>query len=195
MAPTLSILIVDENPARAAIIEDGLREAGCARIAVVAEMHGLMRQIEAFAPDVVVVDLENPDRDRLECFFQISRSTQRPVAMFVDRADARSIDAAIEAGVSAYVVDGLKKERIKPIIDMAVSRFNAFSRLSRELQEARDELADRKVIDRAKGILMQMRQIDEASAYKLLRQTAMNENRRIADVARSLITARSLLED
>ncbi|KQT85312.1 ANTAR domain-containing protein [Aurantimonas sp. Leaf443] len=193
MSATLSILVVDENRARAAIIEDGLREAGHVSVEVVTSVEGLVRRIEVLNPDVVVVDLENPNRDQLEHVFQASRSVQRPIAMFVDRSDAGSLEAAIEAGVSAYVVDGLKKERVKAILDMAILRFNAFRRLTAELEEARSELADRKTIERAKGILMATRQITEDAAYALLRQTAMNEKRKIADIARSLVTAAQLL--
>jgi CheY-like chemotaxis protein len=116
----LAILIVDENRARASIIEEGLLEAGHHRVHVVKEMTGLVREIEAFKPDVIVVDLENPNRDRLEQFFQVTRTVQRPIAMFVDRSDAASMESAIAAGVSAYIVDGLKKERVKPILDMAI---------------------------------------------------------------------------
>ncbi|MEC5322863.1 ANTAR domain-containing response regulator [Aurantimonas sp. A3-2-R12] len=195
MSAALSILVVDENRARAAIIEDGLREAGHSRVEVVTETAGLVRRIETLNPDVIVLDLENPNRDQLEHFFQVSRSVQRPIAMFVDRSDTASIAAAVDAGVSAYIVDGLKKERVKPILDMAISRFNAFNRLTRELQDARTELADRKIIDRAKGILMKAKNLDEESAYRLLRKTAMNENRRLADVARGLVSAHSLLGD
>ena len=133
----LSILIIDENRARAAIIEDGLREAGHTRVAVIHSANEAGRRITEIAPDVVVIDLENPDRDRLEHFLSLSKALQKPVAMFVDRADTAEIEAAVEAGVSAYIVDGLKKERVKPILDMAISRFNAFARLTRELSEAR----------------------------------------------------------
>ena len=114
---------------------------------------------------------------------------KRPIAMFVDRSDQAEIEAAVEAGVSAYVVDGLKRER-----DMAISRFNAFSRMTRELEEARSELENRKLIDRAKGILMSTRGLGEADAYALLRKTAMNEKRKIADVAQAVITAAELLK-
>ncbi|KQQ79053.1 ANTAR domain-containing protein [Aureimonas sp. Leaf324] len=191
--PALAVLIVDENRARAAIIEEGLREGGHARVHIVADAQGLVREIEAFRPDVIVVDLENPNRDRLEAFFQVSRSVRRPIAMFVDRSDAASMEAAIAAGVSAYVVDGLKKERVKPILDTAVLRFEAYSRLERELQDARSELADRKVVERAKGLLMRMRGLSEEEAYRLMRQTAMNEKKKLVDIARSLVTAASLL--
>ena len=103
------------------------------------------------------------------------------------------IEKAVEAGVSAYVVDGLKKERVKPILDMAISRFNAFSRLTQELEQARSELEDRKIIEQAKGILMRTRNLSEADAYALLRSTAMNQNRRMVDIAQSLVTAAELL--
>ena len=193
--PSLSILVIDENRARAAIIEAGLREAGHGRVTLVHSMTGIARRIQEAAPDVIVIDLENPNRDMLEDMFQLSRAVQRPVAMFVDRSDSDSIAAAVEAGVSAYVVDGLRRERIKPILDMAVSRFNAFARLSRELQEARDELEGRKVVDRAKRLLMKARNIGEDEAYALLRRTAMNKNRKITEIAQSLVTAADLLGD
>ncbi|MEX1035078.1 MAG: ANTAR domain-containing response regulator [Sneathiella sp.] len=191
----LSVLVVDENKIRAAIIEAGLREAGYERVEVVGETFGLIRNIEQISPDVIVIDLENPNRDLLESMFQLSRSVKRPIAMFVDQSDQASIEAAVEAGVSAYIVDGLTKERVKPILDMAISRFNAFARMSRELQDARDELAGRRMIDAAKTILMNAKNIDEEEAYKLLRKTAMNQNRKIADIAQSLVTAEKLMND
>ena len=190
----LSILVIDENRIRASIIEEGLHEAGHRRVSVVHDINSVARVIERQMPDVVVIDLENPNRDRLEHFFSLSRALRRPIAMFVDRSDAAAIEAAVEAGVSAYVVDGLKKERVKPILDMAVSRFNAFARLTRELEAARGELEDRKIIDQAKAILLRTRGLAEADAYALLRRTAMNQNRKLVDIAQSLITAAGLLE-
>lgn len=192
--PELSILIIDENRIRASIIEDGLREAGHARVAVIHDVNEVARTIQSTMPDVIVIDLENPKRDTLEHFFSLSRAIQRPIAMFVDRSDGAMIEKAVEAGVSAYVVDGLKKERVKPILDMAISRFNAFARLTRELEQARSELEDRKLIEQAKGILMRTRGLSEADAYALLRSTAMNQNRRMVDIAQSLVTAATLLD-
>src|ERR671910_3415067 len=145
MAPTtLAILVIDENRIRASIIEAGLRAAGHERVTIVHDVTGIAARIAEFEPDVIVIDLENPNRDMLENMFQLSRAVKRPIAMFVDRSDQASIEAAVDAGVSAYVVDGLRQERVKPILDMAVSRFNAFARLSRELEEARSELEGRK---------------------------------------------------
>jgi len=192
-ATTLSILIIDENRLRASVIEAGLRDAGYTDLTVVHDVVGIARRIADIEPDVIVISLENPNRDMLENMFQLSRAVQRPIAMFVDRSDQAAIEAAVEAGVSAYVVDGLKRERVKPILDMAISRFNAFSRMARELREARSELENRKLIDRAKGILMSTRGLSEADAYALLRNTAMNQNRKISEIAESLITASGLL--
>lgn len=188
---SLHILVIDDNRIRASIIEEGLSEAG--RVTVLAGATGLMRRIVELDPDVIVIDLESPNRDALEHMFQVSRAAKRPVAMFVDRTDDASIEAAIDAGVSAYVVDGLKKERIKPILDTAIRRFRAFERLRDELDQARSALSERKKIDRAKGILMRTRGLDEAAAYALLRSTAMKQNKRIAEIADSLITAAGLL--
>ena len=189
----LVILVIDENRIRAAIIEAGLREAGHEDVTVVHDVAGIARRIAEIGPDVIFIDLENPNRDMLESMFQLSRAVKRPIAMFVDRADTASIEAAVDAGVSAYVVDGLRKERVKPILQMAISRFNAFSRMARELEEAKSELENRKIVDRAKGILMKSRGLSEDEAYALLRKTAMNQNRKLADVAQSLVTAADLI--
>jgi two-component system, response regulator / RNA-binding antiterminator len=189
----LRIAVVDDSSVRAAILEDGLREAGHRLITRLVPSPTLLKELSQLDPDVIVIDLVNPSRDSLEQMFQISRHVPRPVAMFVDQSDAPMVEAAIEAGVSAYVVDGLKKERVKAILDMSISRFKAFGRLKDELAQARAELEERKVIDRAKGILMQRKGLSEPDAYSLLRKTAMNENRRIADVAQSVVTAADLL--
>lgn len=192
-AAALNILVIDTNRIRASIIEEGLREAGDVRVTVLSDVNGLMRRVVEIDPDVVVIDLESPNRDMLEHMFQVSRAVKRPVAMFVDRTDQTAIEAAIEAGVAAYVVDGLKKERIRPVLDTAITRFKAFERLRRELEQAKGELSERKCIERAKGILMRTRGLTEEQAYALLRKTAMNQSRRIADIAESLVTAAGLL--
>jgi len=186
-------VIVDDSPARAAVIEEGLREAGLTDVLLLTERHGLIARIAEAAPDVILLNLENPSRDMLEDSFALSRAIARPIAMFVDQSDERSIAEAVDAGISAYVVDGLRKERIKPILELAVRRFNAFARLQDELAEARSALAERKAVDRAKAILMKRRGVDEPAAYALLRKQAMDSGRRIAEVAEALVTAESLL--
>jgi response regulator NasT len=189
----LTILVIDENPVRTAILEDGLREAGYLNIVRLNSTHELLRRVFSIDPDVILIDLANPSRDVLEQMFQVSRTVKRPIAMFVDRSDTAMIEASVDAGVSAYIVDGLRKERVKPILDMTVSRFNAFDRLARELEQARSELAERKVIERAKGILMKSRGISEEDAFAMLRKTAMNEKKKLAEIAQSVVTAAQLL--
>lgn len=190
---TLRIAIIDESGLRATILEEGLREAGFDDIEVVLAQGAFVARLERMAPDVVLMNLGNPSRDSLEEMLAVSRALARPIAMFVDQSDDDMIGAAIDAGVSAYVVDGLRKDRVKPILDLAIRRFHAFSKLQAELDEARTELASRKAIDRAKAILMESRGLSEPDAYALLRTTAMNQGRRVVDVAEALITAAGLL--
>ena len=192
--PSPKIVIVDESPIRAAILEEGLREAGYSGVEHIREMHNLLDRIYTLDPDVILIDLENPSRDVLEQMFQVSRAVRRPVAMFVDQSDAASIQASIDAGVSAYIVDGLKKERIKPILDLCVFRFNAFAKLQNELDRAKSALEERKIIDRAKGLLMKMRGLTEEEAYVLMRSTAMREKKKIGDIAQSILTTAELLK-
>ncbi len=191
----MRIAIIDTSSTRAAIISDGLRDAGLTDLVVIDPSGPLAAQVERAAPEVVLINLENPSRDVLEDFFAMSRALDRPIAMFVDQSEPESTMAAVDAGVSAYVVDGLAKQRIKPILDLAVRRFQAFSRLQTELAEAKTALADRQVIDRAKTILMRRRGVDEPNAYALLRSHAMTTNRRIAEVAEAIVTSEQLMGD
>ena len=191
---TLKIVIVDESPIRAAILEDGLREAGFTQVERIAETQNLLARIYAIDPEVILIDLESPSRDMLEQMFQMSRAVKRPVAMFVDQSDSAAIQAAVDDGVSAYIVGRLKKERVINILDLCISRFNAFARLQAELDHAKSALEERKVIDRAKGLLMKAKQLSEEDAYALLRKTAMNENKKIAEIAQSVLTAAELFK-
>ncbi len=191
----MRIAIIDTSSTRAAIISDGLRDAGLTDLVVIDPSGPLAALVERAAPEVVLINLENPSRDVLEDFFAMSRALDRPIAMFVDQSEPESTMAAVDAGVSAYVVDGLAKQRIKPILDLAVRRFQAFSRLQTELAQAKTALADRQVIDRAKAILMRRRGVDEPNAYALLRSHAMTTNRRIAEVAEAIVTSEQLMGD
>jgi two-component system, response regulator / RNA-binding antiterminator len=190
----LRIVIADPNPLRAAILRDGLAEAGYAQIYLLDSFLDLERRLAEIDADIVLIDLENPNRDVLEQMIRVSGAQARPVAMFADKSDAAMINAAIDAGVSAYVVDGLKKERVKTIVDVSISRFNAFARLREELAQAQSQLADRKAIDQAKALVMKARNISEDQAYAMMRKVAMNEGKKIAEIARSIITAAELLK-
>ncbi len=189
----MRIAIVDESATRAAVIREGLAAADDCELFVVTERHGLVAQIKAIAPDIVLIDLGNPSRDVLEEYFAVSRALARPIAMFVDESDAEATAASVEAGVSAYVVDGMAAHRIRPLLDLAVRRFNAFARLEADLAEAKGKLAERETIDQAKRILMDSRKLAEPQAYAELRKAAMDQNRRIADIAEAVVTAHRLL--
>lgn len=193
MDKRLSIIVVERDHDRAIRIVDGLREAGDYHIQVIADESGLARRIAEHRPDIVLIDLANPSRDILEAIAVASGPTERPVAMFVDRSDEQLTRAAIEAGVSAYVVDGLRPERIKPVLDAAIARFHMFQRMRAELAATKAALEERKIIDRAKAILIKARGIDEEAAYALLRKTAMDQGKRVADIAQQLVLAAGLL--
>lgn len=190
----LQIAVVERDRERAHLIVDGLRDAGEFDVSVIGDETGLARKLAALDPDVVLIDLENPSRDVLEGLTLASTPLDRPVAIFVDRSDADLMKDAIEAGVSAYVVAGLQKERIKPVMDAAIARFAMVSRIRKELDATKAALAERKMVDRAKGVLMNARGLSEDEAYALLRRTAMDQGRKISEVASALITASELLK-
>jgi two-component system, response regulator / RNA-binding antiterminator len=190
---SMRIAIVDESSSRASIIEEGLATLVNCELFVLTERQGLLARIGEIEPDIVLIDLGNPSRDVLEEYFAVSRALAKPIAMFVDESDDTAIAASIDAGVSAYVVDGLSAHRIRPLLDLAVQRFNAFARLQSDLAEARGKLADREMIDKAKRILMDTRKIAEPQAYAELRRKAMSTNRRIAEIAQAVLTAHDLM--
>lgn len=189
----MRIAIVDESTARASIIEEGLSALSDCEIFVLKERQGLLARIGEIAPDIVLIDLGNPSRDVLEEYFAVSRALARPIAMFVDEADDDAIGASIDAGVSAYVVDGLHSNRIRSVVDLAVRRFNAFAQLQAELAEAKGKLAERETIDRAKRILMDGMGVSEPQAYAELRGKAMQSGKRIAQIADAVVTAHELM--
>ena len=191
----MRIAVVDESASRASIIEEGLSQMADCEIFLLTERNGLLAELAAIEPDIVLIDLGNPSRDVLEEYFAVSRAISRPIAMFVEQSDDDAITASIDAGVSAYVVDGLAANRIRPLLDLAVKRFHAFARLQRDLAEAKGKLAERETIDRAKRILMDSRRVSEPEAYAELRRKAMSSNRRIAEIAEAVVTAHELLGD
>lgn len=189
----MRIAVIDESASRASVIREGLSQLDGSEVFVVTERQGLVAQIAEIAPDVVLIDLGNPSRDVLEDYFAVSRALSRPIAMFVDRSDEEAIGQSIDAGVSVYVVDGLAASRIRPVLDLAVRRFNAFARLQAELDDAKGKLAERETIDKAKRILMQSKGVSEPEAYAELRRKAMSSSRRIIDIAEAVVTAHELI--
>lgn len=193
MSNPLRIVVVEKDRARADEISGALRAGGWADVTVLADDTSLTRALTETDPDVVLIDLANPRRDSLETLSEASGARQRPVAMFVDQSDPDLSVAAVNAGVSAYVVGGLSGDRVRPILETAIARFRMMSQMHSELEAAKKALAERKTIDRAKGLLIQAKGLTEEEAYQLLRKTAMDQGRRVIDVAQALITASELL--
>ena len=193
MSPDLRILVVEPDQNRVRDIVDALNAAGWSDVRALGNVSALDRTVKDFAPDIVLIDLANPDRDTLEHISYVTQTEKRAVALFVDQTDDNLTQAALNAGVSAYVVDGLQMNRIKPVLETAIARFKIMRQMQSELDAAKQALEDRKTIDRAKGMLMKAKGIDEEAAYALLRKTAMDQGRRVADVAEALVTAAGLL--
>lgn len=188
----LQALIVAEDDARARTLEQGLGDGSviAQRILLTAD---LLPRIVALDPDVILVDLAAPDRDRFEQILDVARTVHRPIVMFVDATDHTAAQAAADAGIAAFVVDGLRRERVKPVLEVAIARYRAFAKLSTELNAARDALEERKLIEQAKSFLMEQKGLAEHEAYALMRRAAMNQGIKLAQIARSLLTAAQLV--
>jgi len=193
LAQVLKVIVVDDESERAEALQSALVQSGHEVIAFVESAIDLHRQVRTLQPDVIIIGTDSPDRDTLEHLCVMSRDEPRPVVMFTHDGDSEKIRAATQAGVSAYVVDGMTARRIGPIIDAAVARFAQFHALKRELNEIEEKLADRKVIERAKGILMKSRNLSEEDAYRALRKQAMQNNARLAEVARQVVAVAGLM--
>lgn len=189
----LKVMLVDDDPGRGAILRQALTDAGYAVFNCPLRGVNLLAELQRSGADVIIVDMDVPDRDTLESVRHISRDFPRPVVMYAESADADIMRQAVQAGVSAYVVDDINPRRVKPILEVAVARFKEFQALRDELEKTRNTLAERKVVDRAKGILMKKRGMDEETAYQALRKLAMDRNQRLADVARTVVEMAELL--
>jgi response regulator NasT len=190
---SLTVMLVDRDPARTELLEQALASAGHRVIARVGDDALLSAEVLRHQPDIIIIDMESPGRDTLEQMRQIGRDQPKPIILFSDQRDPDVIRQAISAGVSAYVVDGLSEERVLPIVEVAVARFAEFQSLKQELNETKSQLADRKVIDKAKGLLMDKKRMSEDEAYQFLRKTAMSRNAKLADVARMLVSLEDML--
>lgn len=183
----LRVILVDPSPARSAILQQALSDAGLQVVGRFGQCDMLVDRISELQPDIVLVDLESPDRDTLESLHVVGRDNPRPIVVFAEDDSPDAIAAVVRAGVSAYVVDGLQPHRVRPIVEVAIARFREYQALRRELEATRNQLAERKYIDKAKGLLMERRGHTEAEAYAALRKLAMDRNQRIGEVARNVI--------
>ncbi|HXH03007.1 MAG TPA: ANTAR domain-containing protein [Candidatus Competibacteraceae bacterium] len=190
---SLRVMLIDSDRGRAALLEQALHDAGYRVVAQLHDVVDLSARVRALEPDLILIDLDSPDRDTLENLRHLDQDQPRPIVMFAEDGDRDTIAAAVRAGVSAYVVDGLAPQRVQPIVEVAIARFREFQALRRELEETRNRLAERKVIEKAKGLLMAHKGYNEEEAYQALRKLAMDRGQRLAEVARSIIDVMELL--
>lgn len=189
----IEVMLIDAHSGRSAILEQALSDAGYRITVRTAGTRRLLQQVRETKPDVILIDIDLPDRDTLEQLREIGQDQPRPIVMFAERSDPETTAAALRAGVSAYVVDDLNPRRLQPIMDVAIARFREYQALRRELAETRNRLAERKVVEKAKGLLMAQRNLNEEEAYQTLRKLAMDRNQRIGEVARTVVSLLELL--
>jgi response regulator NasT len=190
----MHVLVIDPDEARAALVNEGLQDVHPLEIRRAPDWNTAESWIAEFAPDVIVIACDSPDRDTLESLREKSLHNPRPVVMFVDRSAPALAEAAVQAGVAAYVVDGLSAKRVRPVLEVAMSRFSVMQEMRADLAKAQADLASRKTVERAKGLLMKERGIDEETAFKTLRKLAMDTGKPLATVAADLITYAGLLK-
>lgn len=188
----MRVLVVDPDPARAALVAEGLAGVDPLEVRHLAAFDP--REAAAFGPDVIVVASDSPDRDTIESLREASASNPRPVVMFVDRSEPGLAEEAVRAGVSAYVVDGLSKARVRSVLEVAMSRFSLMHQLRQDLEKAKADLASRRTVERAKALLMKERGLEEEAAYRLLRKLSMDTGRPLGAVAADLLAFAGVLK-
>lgn len=193
MSQALTVLLVDDCPERVELLTDSLTASGYRVVAAVEPALNLHDVFEQYRPDIIVIDMDSPDRDTLEHMRSISDHNPRPIVMFTNDDDSLTIQRAVRSGVTAYVVDNLNPQRVRPVLDAAIARFEQYQSVRQELDAVKNSLAERKLIDRAKGILMTRKKIDEPTAYRMMQKMAMDRNTRLVELARSIISAADLL--
>ncbi|WP_295539429.1 ANTAR domain-containing protein [uncultured Thiohalocapsa sp.] len=191
---SIRVMLVDPRPTRREVLGPTLAAEGFDIVACVPPDDDLLNAVARHAPDVVLIDIDSPSRDTLENLRMVQARQPRPMVMFTQDDAGESIRRAVEAGVTAYVVDGLENRRVRPIVDAAMARFTQYRALEQELSQTRNKLAERKLIERAKGLIMQQQGVSEAQAYQAMRQLAMRRNKRLAEIADSVIAASELMQ-
>ncbi len=189
----LRVMLVDDTQKDVSLLKEALGAAGYEIVAEEWSPATLLERVGAARPDVIIIDTDSPSRDVLEQVVIVSRDDPRPIVMFTDDANSETIQAAIKAGVTAYIVAGMQPERLKPILEVAQARFEADRALREELKTAQGRLAERKIIEKAKGVVMQQKQISEEDAYRLMRKLAMDRNLTLLEVAQQLLNVTQLL--
>jgi two-component system, response regulator / RNA-binding antiterminator len=189
----LRVMLVDDTQKDVSLLKEALGAAGYEVVAEEWSPATLLERVGAVRPDVIIIDTDSPSRDVLEQVVIVSRDDPRPIVMFTDDANSETIQASIKAGVTAYIVAGMQPERLRPILEVAQARFDADRALREELKTAKGRLAERKIIEKAKGVVMQQKQISEEDAYRLMRTLAMDRNLTLLEVAQQLLNVTQLL--
>jgi two-component system, response regulator / RNA-binding antiterminator len=190
----VSVMLVDDQPARAALLEQALADIGYRVIAKLATAEGLMQEVSKLKPDIIIIDVDSPDRDMLENMANLNDSNPHPIVMFAEKDAPETINRTINAGVSVYVMNEMQPQLVKSIIEVAIARFREYQALRNELDKTRNALADRKLIDKAKCLLMQHRQSTEEESYQAMRKMAMDKGQRLVTVAQNIIDLFELLD-
>ncbi len=192
--PPLFVLLLDSNMERAKIVEAGLQGAAVVQHVALKSGADLLDKIERSQPDAIIIDCESPERDTIENLQIVARNNPRPIVMFVEKGDGALAKEAVRAGVSSYIVDGLSRERVLPVLEIAIERFKMFNALWQDLEKSKADLEARKVIERAKGLLMQKRSLSENDAYVAMRKMAMKQSKTIKEIAESMLEVASLFD-
>jgi len=191
----LVVLVIDSNPDRAKIVEQGLQGSAIVKVAHDLKGVALLNRIEQLSPDAIIIDVDSPDRDTIESLQLVARHNPHPIVMFVEKDDGELAREAVRAGVSGYIVDGLSHKRVQPVIEIAIERFKIFDALFKDLEKSKADLEARKLIERAKGILMQRRNFTENEAYTALRTSAMKQGKTIRDIAENILSVMALFDE
>ena len=190
----LSVLLIDDNPDRVRLVEQGLVKDAIVHLAQSVRGKALLDLIADIQPDVIIMDCESPDRDTIESLWVVAQNNPKPIVMFVEDQNGDLAREAVEAGVSAYIVDGLTPKRVQPVIDVAIARFKMLNGLRTELKKSQEDLAARKVIERAKGLLMEKRGMSEQDAFAAMRSMSQERGQPLKEVAESIIAIANLLD-
>jgi len=187
------VMLVDDTPSQSVILEQALLDQGLMVVCRLENAQGLIKNVEIHQPDIIIMQLESPDRDTLENMAVLNQHNPKPVILFCDDDDSQIITQAVQAGVSAYIVDDLNPNRIKSILAVASARFGEHQALRKELKQSQDQLADRKIIDKAKGLLMKTKGLDEDQAYHAMRKMAMDQSKPLVAIAQNILSVMELL--
>jgi response regulator NasT len=187
------MLVADDSQKDVSLLNEGLKLAGYDVVEVSMSASALLDRVADLQPDVIIIDSDSPTRDTLEQLSFVNAQQPRPIVLFTEDRDNKTIQAALQAGVSAYIVAGMQPDRLQPILDVAVARFEQERALRDELRDTQEKLAERKLIERAKGIVMKQKNVDEEEAYRLMRKLAMDRNRKLLEVAQQIIDVSELM--